>query len=218
MGAKPKKDIVGKKFGKLTVLDDYISISNGTKWKCMCECGREVYVYRGKLTSGYTKSCGCIVKTLGGLSDHKLYSVWANMKDRCYNSSNHAFHHYGGKGIKVCDEWSNFIVFYNWSMENGYEDGLTIDRINSNSDYSPNNCEWITKSENTARANHNSHKRRTEFKYFGISPNGDKYTFTNASEFAKEHSLNASCVRNVANGKRPHHKNWKFGFTGELND
>lgn len=148
-----RKDIVGKKFGRLTVLDEYIKIPNGTKWKCRCECGNEKYVYRGKLTTGHTKSCGCLTKTANGLSDHKLYSVWSNMKDRCYNSNNHAYHNYGGKGVILCEEWQSFVPFYEWAIKNGYKEGLTIERINSNGNYSPDNCEWITLSENTTRAN-----------------------------------------------------------------
>lgn len=156
--ASVKKDIVGKRFGKLVVLDEYIKSESprGTKWKCLCDCGNETFVYRGKLTIGHTKSCGCTNRKYKGLSNHKLYSVYANMKDRCYNESNHAFHNYGGKGIKLCQEWyDDFIVFYNWAMSNGYKEGLTIERVNSKKDYCPENCEWITKSENTTRANIN---------------------------------------------------------------
>jgi hypothetical protein len=159
-----KKDIVGNRYGKLVVLDEYVKIPNGTKWKCQCDCGDTTYVYRGKLTTGSTKSCGCNKATLGGLSDHKLYSVWANMKDRCYNDPNHAFHNYGGKGIKLCDEWLTFTPFYEWAMSNGYSEGLTIERVNSNDNYCPENCEWITLSENTTRANKGrvgiKHRRR----------------------------------------------------------
>lgn len=154
--AEIRKDIIGKRFGRLVVQNEYIKIPNGTKWLCECDCGNKVYVYRGKLTTGHTKSCGCITRTLSGLSDHKLYSVWANMKDRCYNKNNHAYHNYGGKGISLCDEWKdNFMNFYEWSMLNRYEEGLTIERVDSNKNYCPSNCEWITKSENTIRANRN---------------------------------------------------------------
>lgn len=150
------KDIVGKRFGRLVVLDEYrkSTTTRGTDWKCKCDCGNEIFVYRGKLTSGHTSSCGCIVATLGGLSKIKLYSVWANMKDRCYNENNHAYHNYGGKGIRVCEEWlSGFLKFHDWSINNGYKEGLTIERTDSNKNYEPSNCEWITKSENTIRAN-----------------------------------------------------------------
>jgi hypothetical protein len=208
-----KQDIVGRKFGKLTVLNDYIKIKNGTKWKCLCECGNEVYVYRGKLITGHTKSCGCLTKKYNGLSKHKLYSIWSNIKDRCYNKNNHAYSNYGGKGVKMCEEWHDFMNFYNWSIANGYKEGLTIDRIDPNGDYSPENCKWVTLSENVARANKYTHRRKTKYLYYGISPNGKKYIFNNANKFAREHNLNANGIRRVANGQRKTHKGWMFGFT-----
>lgn len=213
-----KKDIIGKRFGHLVVLDEYIKIPNGTKWKCRCDCGNETYVYRGKLVIGHTKSCGCLNHRLGGLSDHKLYSVWAGMKYRCYNEHAQGWHNYGEKGVKVCNEWKDdFLVFYNWSMENGYQDGLTIERKDADKDYCPENCEWISLSENVARANVTTNRRKTKYMYYGISPEGQKYTFSNANVFCKEHSLDANCVRRVAKGERNQHKGWKFGFTDELN-
>lgn len=214
----PKKDIVGKTFGKLTVLDEYEKIPSGTKWKCQCECGKELFVYRGKLTTGHTKSCGCLNETLKGLSGHRLYKTWWSMKERCYSENNCNYPRYGAKGIRICDEWKDdFLVFYNWAITNGYQDNLTIGRIKSDGHYEPSNCQWITLEENVARSNAGKQRRKSKFTYYGVSPEGKEYEFTNASAFAKEHILNENALRRVARGERPHYKQWKFGFTENLN-
>lgn len=211
---QPKLDIVGKKFNLLTVTNEYEKIPNGTKWKCICDCGNITWVYRGKLTTGVTKSCGCLNHRLKGLSKHPLYKVWWSMKERCYSPNHHAYHNYGGRGIQICGEWlEDFLVFYDWSMANGYEEGLSIDRINNDEDYADYNCQWITLSENVAKANENKPKRKTLYKYYGISPTGEKIIFENAEEFAREYNLNAKGIRRVAKGERNQYKGWSFGFT-----
>lgn len=210
--------IIGKKFGMLTVTDECIKNRNGTIWKCICDCGNEAFVYRGKLTTGHTKSCGCITKTLGGLSKHPLYKTWWSMKERCYSKNHSYFKHYGGRGIAICPEWkSDFMSFYSWSLDNGYQKGLSIDRIDNDGDYEPENCQWLTISENTAKANKGSFKRKTEFTYWGISPEGEKVEFSNASEFSRINGLHAGGVTRVARGDRSHYKNWKFGYTNKNN-
>lgn len=207
-------DIVGKKYNLLTVLNEYRKESNGTYWKCLCDCGEYTWVYRGKITTGSTKSCGCLNKSLNGLSKHPLYKVWWSMKERCYSQNHKAYHNYGGRGIIICDEWlSNFLNFYEWSHLNGYKEGLSIDRINNDDNYSPENCRWITVSENTAKANKEKPKRKSKYMYYGISPKGSKVIFSNANEFAKKEGLNANGIRRVARGERNKYKGWKFGFS-----
>lgn len=207
------KDIVGKSFGRLTVLDEYEKIPNGTKWKCKCECGNEVYVYRGKLTTGHTKSCGCLNRSLDGLSDHRLYKTWWGIKERCGSPNSSNYSNYGAKGITMCQEWEDFKTFYDWAMLNDYADDLTIDRQDSKGNYTPDNCRWITLAENVARSNIETQRRKSKFLYYGVSPEGIRYEFANANVFASEYGLNSNSLRRVARGERLHYKGWSFGFT-----
>jgi len=155
------KNILGKRFGRLTTIKDVGRASNGSAlWLCKCDCGNEVIVRQCNLHSGNVQSCGCYMKdkikisnTTHGLKNTRLYRIWHGMKGRCYNPNDKNFHLYGGKGICLFAEWKdNFISFYNWANNNGYDDKLTIDRIDSNGNYEPSNCQWITRTENTKRA------------------------------------------------------------------
>ena len=149
-----KKPIVaGQKYGRLTPIQ---YDSGFKKWECVCECGTLVFVKSAALNNGNTRSCGCLQKDISrnigtkhGMSDSKLQRVWSGMKQRCYNPNNKSYHYYGGKGIKVCDEWKeDFQAFYDWAMSNGYKEGLTIDRIDVNGNYEPSNCRWVTQKQN----------------------------------------------------------------------
>lgn len=155
------KDVSNQKFGKLTV----ISYDKSKKqWLCQCECGEWTYANTNQLTSGRKKSCGCLLKGKFAEYEHdrtfkKLYKVWGKMKERCYNKNNVSYCRYGGKGIKVCNEWEHdFIAFYKWAIENGYKvideelkNKMSLDRIDSSKDYCPENCRWISYSENCSR-------------------------------------------------------------------
>lgn len=162
-----KENLKNKTFGKLLVLEegkDKISPKGkrSTQWKCKCECGSEIVVTSNNLKRGHTKSCGCISKKKPhnykhGKVQSRLYNIWSNMKQRCYNSKNKSFLDYGARGITICTEWKeNFDFFYNWAIKNGYADNLTIDRINFNGNYEPNNCRFISKEEQ-ARNKRNNH-------------------------------------------------------------
>jgi len=167
----------GEKFNRLTVLklnhiQEYISpndvISNKGFYLCKCDCGNECIILKQNLKLGYTKSCGCLQKEKAringlntkthGLTNTRLYKVLQNMKSRCYDKNSINYGRYGYHAIIICDEWldkdNGFINFYNWSIANGYQDNLTIDRINSNGNYEPSNCHWATyKEQNRNRRN-----------------------------------------------------------------
>lgn len=152
-----KFDLTGKRFGRLKVIKDVgKSKDRNIIWECLCDCGKIKNIKGNNLMQGRTKSCGCLNKeitsnrsTTHGLSQKEpLYCVWRSMRDRCYNKNNSSYNRYGGRGIIVCDEWKNNVeLFYNWMVSNGYKKGLTIDRIDNNGNYEPNNCRVISKQQ-----------------------------------------------------------------------
>lgn len=166
-------NLTGKKFGRLTVVKRAEKgLFKTVRWLCKCDCGNETYVDSYSLTHGETTSCGCFHRecvakqcTTHGKANTRLYSTWCNMKQRCYNPKNTEFDSYGGRGIIMCQEWQEFLPFYNWAMGNGYQDNLTIDRINNNGNYEPSNCRWInykTQANNTRRNHLITYKNETK--------------------------------------------------------
>lgn len=155
------EDLTGRKFDRLTVVE----FSGKTKqrkiqWKCLCECGNETIVTADRLRSGGTKSCGCLRKekfhhTTHGKRNTRIYRIWRNMLNRCGCKSHTEYHRYGERGITVCDEWKDFVIFYNWAMSHGYRDDLSIDRIDVNGNYCPENCHWATTKEQTRNTRRN---------------------------------------------------------------
>lgn len=165
MGGK-RKELTGKRFGRLTVIEPVCSTKYGWTWKCKCDCGNEIVAIGSNLKK--YKSCGCQGReqsserlTTHGKSKSRLFPIWQSIKQRCENPSNHAYDRYGGRGIMVCKEWSNsFISFEHWAYENGYNENAergecTIDRIDVNGNYEPSNCRWITskKQQSNKRSN-----------------------------------------------------------------
>lgn len=153
------KDLVGVRFGRLVVISRAENIKRNTRWNCRCDCGNEIVAYGCHLKSGRTKSCGCLNSELAsdrfkthGKTNTRLFCIWQNMHKRCEYQGHKQYKNYGGKGIKVCEEWKDFVSFFEWSMANGYRDDLTIDRINPSGNYEPSNCQWLTRSENIKKS------------------------------------------------------------------
>ena len=161
-------DLVGQMFGNLIVLERDLSVQGkrgkAVKWLCRCTCGSTCSVSSNNLLRGTTKSCGCYRKnrvTTHDESNTKLYYVWRSMKARCYVKSTDSYSLYGERGISVCDEWkNNYESFRDWALNNGYREGLSIDRIDPNDAYCPENCRWVTAKE---QANNTRRNRYIEY-------------------------------------------------------
>lgn len=187
-------NMIGRTYGRLTVLERSVNDKQGNaQWICKCECGKLKVVRGRSLRQGRVRSCGCLLAesskermtamlTKHSLSGSKLYRVYASMRERCENPSCKSFQNYGGRGIAVCDEWRmQRESFLHWAMQNGYEEGLQIDRINVNGDYCPENCRWVTPQQNM-----NNVRKNICFEY-----NGESHT---VAEWARIAGLSYSTV------------------------
>ena len=147
--------MIGKDVGSVHI----IGIKNNGKryyFETTCNiCGKYKLVRISELIIGKQTRCSCQRrKYKNDEYQERLYRIYWHMRDRCYNPNNDAYKNYGAKGVKICQEWLNdFMAFKNWALSNGYSNSLTIDRVDSSGNYEPSNCEWVTKSENTRRAN-----------------------------------------------------------------
>lgn len=189
-----KRELAGQEFGRLLVLYDIGERKNGKiVWHCRCDCGNEVEVIGCNLTFGRTKSCGCLQRqrtaeanTTHGMTQrgekHPIYVVWRTMLRRCESPNHKTYHYYGARGIMVCDEWHEFIPFRDWAIENGWERGLQLNRVDNNGHYEPSNCNFVTPKENA------NNKRNNHL----ISFNGKTQTM---AQWADELGINHKTLR-----------------------
>lgn len=194
--AHARKYKIGDKFGYLTIANMPNNLRN-EKVTCICDCGNTVEVFLSNLIKGTTRSCGCKrsffasqSRCANGESRSILYRKWARMNTRCYNPNTHYYKNYGGRGIKVCDEWRHsYVNFKEWAITHGYSDELTLDRIDVNGNYCPENCRWITMAEQS------NNKRTNRF----LEVNGERKTL---AQWSRETGLDPSLIRwRLENGK-----------------
>lgn len=186
-------DLTGKTFGRLTVLRQAGKDSQDIiLWACLCSCGNYKIVRGQHLRNGSIQSCGCLRQESSskigkknkkhGLEGTRLYHIWCSMKGRCYRPSALEYDNYGGRDIKVCEEWQTFEPFMKWALSNGYSDNLTIDRIKNDEGYCPENCRWIGYKE---QANNRRNNRM-------ITAFGETLTL---SQWSEKMSINSSTIR-----------------------
>jgi len=193
-------------------------IGNSGKYKFViakCSCGNIKEYRLSYIKNGHTKSCGCYsrkitkeIMTKHGLSDTRIYSIWKGMKNRCNNKNSSIYKYYGGKGIKICKEWKNdFMDFYNWAINNKYKENLTIDRINSENNYEPKNCQWITIGENVAKSNKN---RNPKFIYYITNPNDITEIKYNRRKIRDEFKISDTTITQLLNKEIENYNGWKL--------
>lgn len=154
---KYERDIGGRRYHRLVAVRLVGRSKKGNLWECLCDCGGIKVTTAGLLNANAIRSCGCR-KSLGTathlMTETRIYRIWRSMRTRCNNPNTNNYDDYGGRGIKVCPEWSDFNCFYN-DMKDGYEDHLQLDRVDNDADYCKENCKWSTRAEQTRNKRNN---------------------------------------------------------------
>ena len=173
-------DLSGQRFGRLTVVRKADNKNGRVAWLCVCDCGKETIVSSDKLRQGRTQSCGCLSveltvarSTKHGMSHTRLFKIWTAMLERCEYTKSINYQNYGGRGVTVCPEWrESFETFRDWSLANGYAHNMSIDRLDVNGNYCPENCRWATRKEQA------NNKRNSRL----IACNGEEHTLAQWGE------------------------------------
>jgi hypothetical protein len=206
---------VGDNFNNLIIKEIYlVNVGNQmkSKAKCSCKCGNIINTLLTNVVSQHTKSCGCLrlkqfksqIKNKNPNYKHgmskssRIYRIWSAMRCRCNNPNSIGYHNYGGRGIKVHKDWNIFINFYNWSIKNGYTDSLSIDRIDVDGNYEPNNCRWATTKEQ-CRNRRNNRMDTVKITAFGETKSVIEWINDNR---CKINTVNTLCYR-IGSGWEP---------------
>lgn len=214
MSSNNSLKLLGKRFGRLVVICFHGYSKGHGYWVCKCDCGKTKVILGSSLNRGLSRSCACLVVDVN--STHKmsqsnngrpprLYRIWSAMKYRCSNPKNSGYRWYGAKGITVCKEWLSYINFYSWAITHSYSDNLTIDRKNSKMNYCPENCQWITQSENSKKTDvpyGESHinSKLTEEKVLSILLE-HRINKTGCGALSMKYEISPSVVSSIINGK-----------------
>lgn len=181
------EDLTGMKFGFWTVIERAPNNANGSaRFICRCQCGTVRVIRAQALKNGGSRSCGCHKNDYNRKHNGKgtrLYEIWRQMRYRCQKEGHSAYPGYGGRGIKVCAEWEDFGNFRSWAMANGYDDSKSIDRIDVNGDYCPENCRWAD-----SKTQMNNRRNTPHYSYLGES--------LTLSEWSQRLGIPRSTIRN----------------------
>lgn len=215
-GISRHQDLAGQRFGRLTAIEPSGRDKNSRAviWKCKCDCGSVQYARSSSLNAGEVRSCGCLqrdvvaeLNTTHGLSGgrdqtNRLYRIWRNMKQRCTNPNATKYELYGGRGIKVCDGWQEYEPFHEWATSNGYDDALTLERVDRDGHYEPNNCTWVSykaQARNTVQNNLLTYKGKTMPLIEWVEKTGIKYSTLRSRVFVYGWSVERAIETPVRN-------------------